>query len=77
MQAIEAVKKVDSKKEPVIGIAETNDMFILALDNDDEAYKTVNKNTGDIGSIWIWDYMDLTDRKDFKKLNIDEVRRAS
>lgn len=55
----------------VIGVAETQDKYILALDNDDESYYTVNKNNGEESFIWIWDFIELIKSGKAKKINMD------
>lgn len=77
----EAIRSVESNNKPnqAIGAAETDELFIIALDNDEEAYKTVDKESGAIGDIWIWDYIDLNDEGKIKVLDINSIntRRAS
>lgn len=54
----EAIKKVETsnKGNKVLRAGETEDEWVFLLDNDEEAYAIVNKNTGELGSMWFWDF---------------------
>lgn len=71
----EAIGIVESKnpKNKVIGVSETEDMYILVLDNDNEGYETVNKNTGENSFIWVWEYMELSKAGKTKNLKMESL----
>ena len=46
----------------VTAVGETEDLWVLYLDNDDESYVTYNKNTGKQGEMWIADFIDLIEK---------------
>ena len=67
----DACKLIESKHQPykVAWMGETEEIFILSLDNDDEGYETVDKRTGETGFMWVWDFADLVDNGKVKGLN--------
>ena len=76
MSISEAIQIVESEMSPhkVIGLGETDEQFILGLDNDNEGYETVDKKTGERGFMWVWDFIDLFDEGKAKILNIDTIQ---
>lgn len=74
-EAINLVKKNNSNKE-IIGISETDDAYIIAIDDGKEGYESVNKNTGEESFIWIWEYGELVLDNKVTVLDLSEDRAS-
>lgn len=70
----DACNLIESNHKPykVVWLGETEELFILSLNNDDEGYETVDKHTGKTGFMWIWDFADLVDDGKVKERDIKE-----
>ena len=78
MTAEEAIQIAELTKKPckAIGLGETDELFIVVLDNDDEGYETVNKNTKEVGFMWMWEFGHLVAEGKAKKLDIEQYRAS-
>ena len=56
--------------EKVVRICESPDLYIFGLDNGDEGYQTINKKTGEIGFMWIWEFAELYMDNKIKELEL-------
>lgn len=74
----EAITAVEEAKKPykVIGLSESNEEFIFTMSNDDEGATTFDKQTGSIGFIWNWDYIEAAQAGKIKRLNLEEEKKA-
>ena len=54
----EAIKIIQASEE-ITYLGETDDTYLIVLNNDDEGCETVNKTTGERGFMWTWDFIDL------------------
>lgn len=72
IQLKEAIDLIEKQKQPYIvkAAAETDELYILSLNNGSEGYETVNKSTGETGFMWIWEYMDLAQEGKAKRIVI-------
>ncbi len=61
--AITIVRK-HNQKDKVTWTGETEDMYMILLDNDDDGYETVNKKSGALGFLWMWEAMELNSKGD-------------
>lgn len=75
-EAIDRIENTKSK-DKVLYIGETDEVYLLSLDNDDEGCETVNKQTGELGFMWIWEYLDLAENGKVKDLDIEEIRKRA
>ena len=79
IQLKEAIDKIKVLKpdHKVIGLSETEDIFIVLLDTDDEGYETVNKKTGELGFLWFWEYGQLSIEGKIRDLDDALLEKAS
>ena len=72
-KAYEEIRKEFPKLQTLQGALETDDLYGFRFDKE-EAYHTINKDTGALGHVWIWEAFDLPG---VKEIDREEVERAA
>lgn len=69
-EAFDIFNKANPNKT-ICSMAEVDSMYIICpVGNDNNGYDTVDKITGEIGFIWVWDYADYVLEDKVKEIDI-------
>lgn len=75
-KAIDLIKETST--DEIGSIYETDDLYLFAFKNYDEGCRTVNKITGAIDFMWVWDFILLNMAGELKQVNLELIKeRAS